>query len=71
MNEGGKLSYRYLYGGPTKEFEERTPTILKEIYYAPIELKISLEGYYTEKINYDPFLDESKQIEVNLRKKEG
>jgi len=51
-----KLTYRYVRG-PIKEHHERTPTTIKNLYYAPCIIRFKQEGRTTAtSVPYDPYV---------------
>ena len=54
--EEAEVTYRYEYDGPLKDHHERTPTTIKDLYFAPIIIIFKQEGRTSVAgITYDPF----------------
>lgn len=54
--EDVELTYRYSYGGAVKKHHERTPTIIKDLYFAPCIIIFKQEGRTSvASITYDPY----------------
>jgi hypothetical protein len=62
-------SYSYQESETAKEHSERTPTTIKDLYYAECQIIIKHEGYYAAWSFYDPYSslkDGVHQLRVNL-----
>lgn len=54
--EDAEVAYRYSYGGYVKKHHERTPTTIKDLYFAPCIIIFKQEGRTSvASITYDPF----------------
>lgn len=71
--ENTEVTYRYKYGGPLKEHHERTPTTIKNVYFAPCIIIFKQDGRTSvASITYDPykFLEAGiHQVRMHLRNK--